>query len=149
MKFFHISDLHIGCKLYNRDLSEDQRAVFEQICGYCESERPNALVIAGDVYDRSVPSQEAVEIFDSFMATLSDRFPGMTILMISGNHDSPARLSVYQSILSHHGLYVAGRPPQEPGEALVRVTLTDGHGPVSFLLMPFVKPSMVRFSPAF
>ena len=144
MIFFHISDLHIGCKLYNRDLLEDHRYVLSQVISACERERPDALLLTGDIYDKAIPSSEAVDLFDWFMDSLSSRIPEMAVLMISGNHDSPARLSCYHSILAREGLYVAGKPPMAPGEGVRKVTLKDSYGDVIFWLLPFVKPSMAR-----
>ena len=71
MKIFHLSDLHIGLRLYNRDLKEDQEAVFKEIADYAAEEQPDAIVIAGDLYDRAVPSAEAVEVFDRFVECLT------------------------------------------------------------------------------
>lgn len=144
MVFFHISDLHIGCRLYNRDLREDQTAVFEQLLSACEREKPDALVIAGDVYDKAIPSAEAVELFNWLMDSLASRLPGMPLLLISGNHDSPVRLSSYESILAREGVFVAGMPPMREGEHVRKVVLRDAHGEVVFWLLPFVKPSMAR-----
>ena len=144
MIFFHISDLHIGCKLYNRDLLEDHKHVLSQVVSACEREKPDALLLSGDIYDKAIPSAEAVELFDWFMESLSSRIPEMAVLMISGNHDSPARLSCYHSILAREGLHVAGKPPVAPGEGVAKVTLNDAFGEVVFWLLPFVKPSMAR-----
>ena len=100
MKFFHLSDLHIGLKLIERDLLEDQEYIFEQIIRLAKEQQPDAMVIAGDIYDKAVPSAEAVEIFDSFMKNLSEEMPQMPVMIISGNHDSAARLNCFRSILA-------------------------------------------------
>ena len=84
MRFFHLSDLHIGLKLINRDLREDQEYIFDQITDYVKKETPQALVIAGDIYDKAVPSAEAVEVFDYLIAELTEAAPDMTIMIISG-----------------------------------------------------------------
>ena len=144
MKFFHLSDLHIGLKLMNHDLSEDQRHIFKQIIAAAQKRRPDALVIAGDIYDKSIPSAEAVTLFDNFITELSQALPEMEIMLISGNHDNAQRVNVFRSLLCHHHLHMIGLPPTEPEEYIEKVTLSDGHGPVHFYLLPFVKPSMVK-----
>ena len=144
MKFFHLSDLHIGLRLYNRDLYEDQNYVFRQICREAEKEQPDAVVIAGDIYDKAIPSAEAVEVFDRFVLELRRAVPSAEIMMISGNHDSAPRLNTFRSILQQQKLHMIGIPPENPGEFIEKVTLEDAYGPVSFYLLPFVKPSMVR-----
>ena len=144
MKLFHLSDLHIGLKLYNRDLREDQAFVFHQICDLARQEQPDAVLIAGDLYDRAVPSAEAVELFDAFVTELSDAVPRAEIMMISGNHDNATRINVYRGLLSRQHLHMIGLPPQRPEDSVEKITLHDAFGPVDFYLLPFVKPSMVR-----
>ena len=87
MKFFHLSDLHIGLKLMNRDLREDQEYILSEVVEAAAQEKPDAIVIAGDIYDKAVPSAEAVEIFDRFLGELTEAVPPAVIMMISGNHD--------------------------------------------------------------
>ncbi|MCD8330270.1 MAG: exonuclease SbcCD subunit D [Lachnospiraceae bacterium] len=144
MKFFHLSDLHIGLKLMNRELGEDQRHILQQIVDLAEAERPDAVVIAGDVYDKAVPSAEAVEIFDEFISQLAEALPECEILVISGNHDSAARMNLYRSVLQRQRIHMIGLPPRRPEEHIERVTLRDEYGEVHFYLLPFVRPSMVR-----
>ncbi len=144
MRFFHIADLHIGIKLYNRDLYDDQRAVLDQITAAAAKEQPDAIVIAGDVYDKAVPPAEAVELFNSFISGLSVAVPGADIMMISGNHDSAARLDLYRDILSRQKIHCIGQPPRAEDEHICKLTLTDEYGPVNFYLLPFVKPSVVK-----
>ena len=144
MKFFHISDLHIGLKLHNRDLREDQEYVFSQIAEYAADRQPDAVVIAGDIYDKSVPSAEAVETFDRFLMDLRRALPEGEIMMISGNHDSAPRINCYRGILSGQKVHVIGQPPQSPSEHIAQVTMSDEYGQVHFYLLPFVKPSMVK-----
>lgn len=144
MKFFHLSDLHIGLKLLNRDLREDQEFIFGQIVELATQEQPDAVVIAGDIYDKPVPSAEAVQIFDNFVSTLASKLPAVKIMMISGNHDSGARLNVFRQILKRQGVYMIGTPPVTSEEHIEKITLRDGYGIVNFYLLPFVKPSMVR-----
>ena len=144
MKFFHLSDLHIGLRLYNRDLYEDQEYCFNQICLEAEKEQPDAIVIAGDIYDKAIPSAEAVELFDRFVLGLRMAAPNAEIMMISGNHDSAPRLNTFRNILSQQKLHMIGLPPEKPEEYMEKVTLADAFGPVNFYLLPFVKPSMVK-----
>lgn len=144
MRFFHLSDLHIGLKLLNHDLAEDQRHILLEIVKLAEKRRPDAIVIAGDIYDKSVPSAEAVSLFDHFVTMLSKRVPQATIMMISGNHDNAERVNVFRSILERQNIYMIGRPPELPGETIEKVSMRDAYGSVNFYLLPFVKPSMVK-----
>lgn len=144
MKFFHLSDLHIGLKLINRDLSEDQQYIFQKIADYARMEQPDAIVIAGDIYDKAVPSAEAVDLFDELVSALRQAAPDAVIMMISGNHDSAPRVNVFRSILSRQNIHMIGMPPQRENESIEKVTLRDDGGEVCFYLLPFVKPSMVK-----
>ena len=144
MKFFHLSDLHIGLKLMNRDLREDQEYIFDQIARLAAREQPDAIVVAGDLYDKAIPSAEAAEVFDRFVSQCAQAAPEAELMLISGNHDSAARINVYRSILQRQKIHVIGLPPQRPEESIEKVTLHDTYGPVCFYLLPFVKPSMVK-----
>lgn len=144
MKFFHLSDLHLGLKLMNHDLFSDQSHILNQIVELAKTHRPDAVVIAGDIYDKAVPPAEAVELFDTFLTALTEALPGITLMLISGNHDSAPRVNCFRSILSRQKLHMIGTPPQKEGEFIEKVTLKDSHGLVNFYLLPFVKPSMVK-----
>lgn len=144
MKFFHLSDLHIGLKLFNRDLREDQEYILRQITDIAVREQPQAVVIAGDIYDKAVPSAEAVEVFDRFIARLNSALPDTAVMMIAGNHDSGPRINCFRSVLSRQNVYMIGQPPRAEGEQIERVVLEDESGPVNFYLLPFVRPSMVK-----
>ncbi|MCC8066215.1 MAG: exonuclease subunit SbcD [Clostridiales bacterium] len=144
MKFFHLSDLHIGLKLMNRDLREDQEFILRQITELAVRENPDAIVMAGDIYDKAVPSAEAVEVFDHFIGNLTERLPDTVVMMISGNHDSASRVNCFRSVLSRQNLYMIGQPPRSEEEHMEKVILKDEYGKVNFYLLPFVKPSMVR-----
>ena len=144
MKFFHLSDLHIGLKLFNRDLREDQEYILRQITDIAVREQPEAVVIAGDIYDKAVPSAEAVEVFDRFIAGLNSALPDTTVMLIAGNHDSGPRINCFRSVLSRQNVYMIGQPPKTEGEQMEKVVLEDGFGPVNFYLLPFVRPSMVK-----
>ncbi len=138
MKLLHISDLHLGKWLYNFSLLEDQVYILNQILQIAEDERPDALLISGDVYDKSVPSAEAVQLFDDFLSKLARR--QLTTLIISGNHDSAERLAFGNRLMEHAGIHIS---PVYDGRVKT-VTLTDRHGEVRFHLLPFLKPIHVR-----
>ncbi len=144
MRFFHLSDLHIGLKLLGRDLQEDQEYILRQIVEAASEECPQAVVIAGDIYDKAVPSAEAVETFDRFMADLTEALPYAEIMVISGNHDSAPRMNCFRSVLSRQRVHMIGRPPEKPEDMIEKVILQDEYGNVNFYLLPFVKPSMVK-----
>ena len=99
MHFFHLSDLHIGLKLIERDLREDQEYIFEQIIRLAKEQQPDAMVIAGDIYDKGVPSAEAVEIFDSFMKNLSEEMPQMPVEMYDER---------FTSVIAHRAMLDGG-----------------------------------------
>ena len=144
MKIFHLSDLHIGLKLMNRDLREDQEYILDEITELARRERPDAVVIAGDIYDKAVPSAEAVEVFDCFLEKLTEAAPEAVIMMISGNHDSAPRIDCFRKVLSRQNVYMVGQPPRMETEYIEKVVLKDEYGKVNFYLLPFVKPSMVK-----
>lgn len=144
MKFFHLSDLHIGLKLMNRDLREEQIDILRQITELAKAEKPDAVVIAGDIYDKAVPAAEAVEIFDGFMTELKKAVPKAEIMLISGNHDSGLRLNCFREILDEQKVHMIGLPPRTENEYIEKVMLTDEFGTLNFYLLPFVKPSMVK-----
>ena len=144
MKFFHLSDLHIGLKLMNRDLREEQMDILRQVTDLAREEQPDAIVIAGDIYDKAVPAAEAVEVFDSFITELKRAVPEAEMMLISGNHDSGLRLNCFREILDEQKVHMIGLPPRKEEEYIEKVTLQDEFGPVNFYLLPFVKPSMVK-----
>ena len=144
MKFFHLSDLHIGLKLMNRDLREEQMDILRQVTDLAREEQPDAVVIAGDIYDKAVPSAEAVEVFDSFITELKRAVPEAEMMLISGNHDSGLRLNCFREILDEQKVHMIGLPPRREEEYIEKVTFQDEFGPVNFYLLPFVKPSMVK-----
>ena len=144
MKFFHLSDLHIGKQLHRYNLKEDQQVILKEVITYAKELRPDAIVIAGDIYDKSVPSAETVNVFDEFLTDLSEITPEIPILIISGNHDSPDRLKYASEILKRHHIYLAGNVPERPEEHIEKVTLHDAYGEVDFYLLPFMKPAYVK-----
>lgn len=144
MKLFHLSDLHIGLKLMNRELKADQMHVMTQVVEYAKEEQPDVIMIAGDIYDKAVPSAEAVELFDWFVSGLCQAASLAEVMMISGNHDSASRINLFRSILESRNVHMIGFPPQTPEEFIEKITLKDEWGKVNFYLLPFVKPSMVK-----
>ena len=138
MKFLHISDLHIGKRVNEFSMTEDQKYILNQILRIAEQERAEAVLIAGDVYDKSMPSAEAVQIFDWFLTGLADL--GKTVIAVSGNHDSPERIAFGGELMRGRGVYVS---PVYRGEAL-EVVLRDEYGDISVHLLPFLKPATLR-----
>lgn len=138
MKMIHLSDLHIGKKVHEYSMLEEQKAILQQILSVIDSECPDAVLIAGDVYDKAIPSAEAVELFDEFLVQLAHR--KQQVLIISGNHDSAERLAFGRRLFSSEGIHIA---PVYRGE-IAPVTLKDAYGEVNFYLLPFIKPSYVR-----
>lgn len=144
MKIFHLSDLHIGIKLYNRNLAEDQKYIFKQIIENTVKEQADVIIIAGDIYDKAVPSAEAVKLFDDFIRELYNASVDSHIMIISGNHDSAQRMNMFRWLLDKQRVHIAGLPPLTPDEHMEKVVLADEYGEVNFYLLPFVRPSMVR-----
>ena len=138
MKFMHLSDLHIGKIVNGVSMIEEQRHVFGQIVGYLRTVRPAAVLIAGDVYDRSVPGVDAVRLFDDFLTDLSGE--GVSVLLVAGNHDSPERLDYASRLLSRRNVFLCG----VFDGSMRRVTMDDEYGKVNFWLLPFIKPSSLR-----
>ena len=144
MRIFHISDLHIGKMLYRYSLAESQEQVVDQIVEKMEIHRPDVLVIAGDIFDKSIPSGEAYGVLDHFLNRLGSLEPVIPVLMIAGNHDSAQRLSFASEFLEKHKIYISTMPPQTPEKFLKKITLKDAYGVVHFYLLPFLKPGYVR-----
>lgn len=142
MKLIHLSDLHIGKRVNEVSMIEDQEYILLQILQIIDEEKADAVLIAGDVYDKSVPSAEAVTLFDDFLCRLATR--KIPTLIISGNHDSPERLAFGNRLLELGGIHIS---PVYDGK-VQSVTLTDEYGEVVFWLLPFIKPAHVkRFYP--
>lgn len=138
MKFFHLADLHLGKRVNGFSMLEDQAHILRQILAILDDEQPDGVLIAGDVYDKSVPSVEAVGLLDGFLTELRAR--GVPVLLISGNHDSSERLAFGGRVMDSCGIHIS---PVYDG-ALAPVTLHDTFGPVHVWLLPFVKPAHVR-----
>lgn len=147
MKFFHLSDLHFGKQLHGYELTAEQRHVIRQLVEAVRKERPDAIVIAGDIYDRTVPSAAAMGLLDELfgeLEALSEPDRPVRLLVIAGNHDSAGRLRYGSAFLKRHHIHVAVLPPCEDGEKIEKVTLEDEYGEVDFYLLPFLKPGMLR-----
>ena len=153
MKFFHLSDLHIGKQLHRYNLKEDQQVILKEVITYAKELRPDAIVIAGDIYDKSVPSAEAVNVFDEFLTDLSEITPEIPILIISGNLALRNRLFRAVSVLLLRnldlgrcagGCRTGSNVPERPEEHIEKVTLHDAYGEVDFYLLPFMKPAYVK-----
>lgn len=144
MKLFHLSDLHIGKLLCGYSLKENQERVLSRIVAYAQEEHPDAILICGDIYDKSAPSGEAYVMFDRFLEALSEIRPRIPVFIIAGNHDSPERLSYASAFLEKHSIYLSVFPPIQEDEYLKKITLEDEYGPVDFYLLPFLKPGWLR-----
>ena len=140
MRFLHLSDLHLGKRLGEMPLAKDQEYILSELAGIADSENADAVIIAGDVYDTAVPPAEAVSMFDRFITRLADS--GKKIFIISGNHDSQRRLEFGASLMKNSGVYLRGTY----GGAYEPVVLRDEEGEICVYMLPFVKPSSVRFA---
>ncbi len=138
MKFIHLSDLHLGKRVYDFSMLEEQRYILGQVIRYIDNFKPSAVMIAGDIYDKPVPSAQALGIFDDFLVELAKR--NLKVFIISGNHDSSERLAFGSRLMEASGIHLA---PAYAGKADVHV-LRDEYGPVNIYLLPFVKPAQVR-----
>jgi len=139
MKIMHTGDWHIGKIVNQRHMTADQEYILEALVKLMESEKPDVLVVAGDIYDRAVPPVEAVELLDKVLSKilLDLKIP---IVMIAGNHDSPDRLGFGSALLQDKGLHIAGRFTTD----IRQVILNDEYGPVNFYLIPYAPPAVVR-----
>jgi len=138
MKFIHLSDLHIGKRVNEYSMLEDQEYILNQIINITDNEKPESVIIAGDIYDKTVPSAEAVALFDDFLVKLSER--GIYVFVISGNHDSPERIAFGGRLMEAKRIYMS---PVYNGE-INPVTLEDEFGKINIWMLPFVKPVHIR-----
>ncbi len=138
MKFIHLSDLHLGKRIYEISLIEDQRHILKQIVDIIDNEQPDGVLIAGDIYDKSVMPVEAISLFDDFLNALHER--AIPVYIISGNHDSAYRLAFGSKILSIGNIHIA--PPYSG--TVYSADLEDEFGPVHIYMLPFVKRSLVK-----
>ncbi|MDO5560524.1 MAG: exonuclease SbcCD subunit D [Oscillospiraceae bacterium] len=138
MKMIHMSDLHIGKRVNEFSMIEDQKYIFLQITALIKEIKPDAVIIAGDVYDKPMPSAEAVSLFDDFLSELA--LLRLPVFIISGNHDSAERIAFASKIMRNENIYLS---PVFDG-TMSCVTLTDKYGPVNFYMLGFIKPPAVR-----
>ncbi len=138
MKFIHLSDLHIGKRVNEFSMLEDQKYILKKILTIINEEEPDGILIAGDVYDRSVPSEEAMRVWDDFLILLADK--KVPVFAISGNHDSAVRFADHSALVESTGIHLS---PVYDGHA-AKYTLEDDFGPVHIYLLPFVKPAVVK-----
>lgn len=140
MRFFHLADLHLGKCIHGYSMIEmgDQPYWIAQLLKKAEELKPDAVLIAGDVYDRAVPSRDAVNLFDELLTKLAEQ--KIPVLIIAGNHDSGSRLAFADKLLCHQGIYIAGEVKKE----ISCVTLEDSHGPVNFWMLPYFFPAAVN-----
>lgn len=138
MKLIHLSDLHLGKRVNEFSMLEDQQYILTEILQIIDREAPDGVLIAGDVYDKSVPSAEAMALLDDFLVRLSGR--KLQVFVISGNHDSPERMAFGGRLMADSGVHLA---PVYGGK-VEPITLTDQYGPLNLYLLPFLKPAHVR-----
>ena len=138
MKLIHLSDLHLGKRVNEYSMLEDQEYILLKILNIIDDEQPDGVMIAGDVYDKSVPSAEAVSLFDDFLVRLAER--KIPVFVISGNHDSPERIAFGSRIMNAGGIYMS---PVYHGK-IEPVRLYDAYGEVNIYMLPFIKPAHVR-----
>ena len=147
MKFFHVGDLHLGKQLHGYDLIKDQEHMLEELLSYIKKEQPDAVLIAGDIHDRAVPSGTAMQLLEQFFIQadeLAKEQKAVEIILIAGNHDAAKRLQYGSSFMKRHHIHIAVMPPQQEDAYLEQVTLTDQEGVVHFYLLPYTKPGMIR-----
>lgn len=138
MRFMHLADLHIGKKVNEFSMLEDQRYILEQVFHLAKEQKVDGILIAGDIYDKTIPSVEAVSLFDTFLTRLSQE--GFPVYMISGNHDSAERLSFGASLMRKSNVYVAS----EYKGCVEKVSVQDAYGVIDIYMLPFIKPAYVR-----
>lgn len=138
MKFIHLSDLHLGKKLHQVSLLEDQSYILEEILRIVDQEKIDGVLLAGDIYDRIYPPAEAISLFDSFLVRLVER--KCLVFVISGNHDSPERIAFLGRLTRKAGVYLS---PVYDGR-ITGITLEDEYGALNVYLLPFIKPAHVR-----
>ena len=141
MKFIHLSDLHLGKRVNEYSMLEDQEYILTKIINIIDDEKPTGVIIAGDVYDKSIPSAEAVQMFDDFLTRLAKRT--LQVFVISGNHDSPERMSFGSRLMDQSGIHIS----QVYNGQIEPFAMEDEHGVLNVYMLPFVKPAHVkRFS---
>ena len=138
MKLFHLSDLHIGKRVNEFSMIEDQKYILTQILYAADQEKPDGILISGDVYDRTIPTAEAVQVFDAFLTRLSEQ--KIPAFIISGNHDSAERLAFGSSLMGKSGIYFS----KVYDGTVEKIPMRDAYGTVWIYLLPFLRPSTIR-----
>ena len=138
MKLIHLSDLHLGKRINGFSMLEDQKYILHEILRIIDEERPDAVLIAGDIYDKTVPSAEAVELFDEFLVSLARR--QLQTFVISGNHDSPERLAFGNRLIDMSGIHLSSAY----NGSVQPFTLRDEYGETAIYMLPYIKPAHVR-----
>ncbi len=138
MKFIHLSDLHIGKRVHEFSMLEDQKYILEQILKIIQDEKPDGVILAGDLYDKPVPSAEAVSVLDDFFTKLADE--KCKVFAVSGNHDSAERIAFGAKLMSGRGVYVS--PVYE--KKIEPIRMEDDYGTINVYLLPFIKPAIVK-----
>ena len=139
MKFFHTADWHLGKLVQGIYMTEDQRYILDQFIEAIEVEKPDAVIIAGDLYDRAVPPTDAGALLDEVLERIVVEL-GVPVLAVGGNHDSPGRLHFGSRLMRENGYYIVGQMTKD----MEPVILKDEFGDVHFHLIPFVDPSVVK-----
>ena len=138
MKFFHLSDLHLGKRVNEFSMLEDQWDILQKIVVFAKEHKPDAVLIAGDVYDKSMPIVEAVQLLDRFLVWLNEL--GITVFIVSGNHDNAERVAFGAELLKNSSVHIV----QSYNGKIAPVTLSDGYGDINIWMLPYLKPSLVR-----
>ena len=138
MRIVHTADWHLGKKVNEFSMMEDQRDILNKILGICEQQHADVLIVAGDVYDKAVPSEEAVGLLDDFLANAAQR--NLKVVLTSGNHDSNQRIAYGSRLLARGGIFLSSVYEG----TIMALTCEDEYGPLCFYLCPFLKPANVR-----
>jgi exonuclease SbcD len=138
MKFFHLSDLHLGKRVNEFSMLEDQWDILQKIVVLAKEHKPGAVLVAGDVYDKSTPAVEAVQLLDRFLVWLNEL--GIAVFIVSGNHDNAERVAFGAELLKNSNVHIV----QSYNGKMNRVTLSDGYGDINIWMLPYLKPSIVR-----
>lgn len=138
MKLIHLSDLHLGKRVHEYSMLEDQTYILAQILSIIDKETPDAVLLCGDIYDKRVPPETSITLFDNFLVELSQR--QCKVFIISGNHDSPERMAFGNKLMTASGIYLSPVYKKE----ITPISLTDPYGTVNFYMLPFIKPADVR-----
>lgn len=138
MKFFHLSDLHLGKRVNEFSMLEDQWDILQKIVMFAKEHKPDAVLIAGDVYDKSMPIVEAVQLLDRFLVWLNEL--GITVFIVSGNHDNAERVAFGAELLKKSSVHIV----QSYNGKIAPVTLSDGYGDINIWMLPYLKPSLIR-----